>query len=60
MLYFELFTDIVVPGLAAILVTIIIFGGMQILVTGLVGEYVARVFEEVKKRPPYIVKEIIN
>ncbi len=59
-IFLKLFTDIVVPGLAAILVTIIIFGGMQILVTGLVGEYIARVFEEVKKRPPYIVKEIIN
>ena len=60
MLYLKLFTDVVVPGLTAILLTIVIFGGIQILLIGLVGEYIARIFEEVKGRPLYLVGEKIN
>lgn len=60
MLYLKLFTNIVVPGLTAILLSIVIFGGIQILLIGLVGEYIARIFEEVKGRPLYLVGEKIN
>lgn len=60
MLYLKLFTNIVVPGLTAILLSIAIFGGFQILLIGLVGEYIARIFEEVKGRPLYLVGEKIN
>lgn len=60
MLYLKLFTTVVVPGLTAILLTIVIFGGIQILLIGVVGEYVARIFEEVKGRPLYLVGEKIN
>lgn len=60
MLYLKLFTDVVVPGLTAILLSIVIFGGIQILLIGLVGEYIARIFEEVKGRPLYLVGEKIN
>ena len=56
----KIFTDIVIPGFAALMVANIIFGGLQILFIGLVGEYIARIFEEVKERPLYIVKEIIS
>lgn len=55
MLYLKLFTTIVVPGLTAILLSIAIFGGFQILLIGLVGEYIARIFDEVKGRPLYFV-----
>lgn len=60
MLYLKLFTNVVVPGLTAILLSIVIFGGIQILLIGLVGEYIARIFEEVKGRPLYLVGEKIN
>jgi glycosyltransferase involved in cell wall biosynthesis len=60
MLYLKLFTDIPVPGLTAILLSIVLFGGMQIVLIGLLGEYVARIFEEVKGRPLYLVDETIN
>lgn len=60
MLYLKLFTDIPVPGITAVIVTIVIFGGAQILLTGLVGEYVARIFEEAKRRPLYVVAETRN
>ncbi len=60
MLYLKLFTDIPVPGLTAILLTIILFSGVQILLIGIVGEYIARIFEEIKGRPLYIITETIN
>lgn len=60
MIYLKIFTDIPVPGVTAILLTIIIFGGAQLMLTGLVGEYVARIFEEAKNRPLYVISETRN
>lgn len=60
MLYLKLFTSIPIPGLTAVLLTIVIFSGVQILLIGVVGEYIARIFEEVKGRPLYLVAETIN
>jgi len=60
MLYLKLFTSIPVPGLTAILLSIVLFSGVQILLIGVVGEYIARIFEEIKGRPLYLVAETIN
>jgi polyisoprenyl-phosphate glycosyltransferase len=60
MLYLKLFTNIPVQGLTAILITIVIFSGVQILLIGVAGEYIARIFEEIKGRPLYLVAEKIN
>jgi dolichol-phosphate mannosyltransferase len=60
MLYLKLFTNISVPGLTAILLSIVIFSGVQIFLLGLVGEYIARIFEEIKGRPLYLIAETIN
>jgi polyisoprenyl-phosphate glycosyltransferase len=60
MLYLKLFTDTPIAGLTAILLSIVIFSGVQILLIGVAGEYIARIFEEVKKRPLYLVAETIN
>lgn len=60
MLYLKLFTNIPIAGLTAVLLTIVIFSGVQILLIGVVGEYIARIFEEVKGRPLYLVAETIN
>jgi dolichol-phosphate mannosyltransferase len=60
MLYLKLFTNIPVPGLTAILLSVVIFSGVQIFLIGVVGEYIARIFEEVKGRPLYVVAETIN
>jgi len=49
-----------VPGYATIVVAIMFFGGIQLLAIGVVGEYVGRIFHEVKKRPPYIIEEKIG
>jgi polyisoprenyl-phosphate glycosyltransferase len=60
MLYLKLFTSTPIPGLTAILLSIVLFGGVQILLIGVVGEYIARIFEEIKGRPLYLVAETIN
>ena len=60
MLYLKFFTSIPVPGLTAILLSIVLFSGVQILLIGVMGEYIARIFEEIKGRPLYLVAETIN
>lgn len=60
MLLLKAFTNTPVPGLASIIITIAFFSGIQLFVIGLVGEYVARIFEESKGRPLYIVDKKIN
>jgi polyisoprenyl-phosphate glycosyltransferase len=60
MLYLKLFTTTPVLGVTAIVLSIILFSGVQILLIGVVGEYIARIFEEIKGRPLYLVAETIN
>ena len=45
-----------VSGWTTIVVTMMFFFGMQMLFTGIIGEYIGRIFEEVKQRPVYVVK----
>ena len=45
----------VVPGWTSIMVLVGIVGGIQLIVLGVIGEYIARIFDEVKHRPLYIV-----
>jgi glycosyltransferase involved in cell wall biosynthesis len=49
-----------VPGYATIVVSIMLFAGMQLISIGIVGEYLSRVFDEVKQRPNYVVAEIAD
>lgn len=46
------------PGFATIVVSIFFLAGMQLIMTGVIGEYVGRIFEEVKRRPLYIVRRV--
>lgn len=45
------------PGWATIVTAISFFGGLQLFALGVVGEYIGRVFDEVKHRPHYIIDE---
>jgi dolichol-phosphate mannosyltransferase len=49
-----------VPGWASTIIAIMFLGGTQLLAIGLLGEYIASLFIETKKRPLYIIKEKIN
>lgn len=50
-------TYIDVPGFTTIVILILFIGGLQMLLLGIVGEYIARIFADLKARPPYIVEE---
>lgn len=56
----KLIIGIDVPGYATIIVLILLLGGMQLLCIGIIGEYVGKTFEQSKKRPIYIAKEILD
>jgi dolichol-phosphate mannosyltransferase len=43
------------PGWASLAVIVLMFGGIQLIVLGIIGEYVSRIFDEVKRRPHFIV-----
>ena len=53
----RLFTDHAVPGWASTTLPIYALGGVQLLSLGLVGEYVAKIYMEVKRRPRYLVEQ---
>ena len=59
-LYLRLFTTYYVSGLTAVIALIVILSGVQILIMGVMGEYIGRIFEESKKRPLYIVESVKN
>ena len=52
------FTDIAVPGTAGIIITVSFFSGIILLTLGITGIYIARIFEEVRGRESYIIKDI--
>ena len=47
-------------GITTILVMVLFFGGIQLLSISILSEYIAKILEESKKRPKFIVKKIIN
>ena len=48
------------PGWVSTLIIIIFFGGVQLFMLGIIGEYIGILFDEVKNRPQYIINELIN
>jgi polyisoprenyl-phosphate glycosyltransferase len=47
----------VVPGWASLIVAVCFLGGIQLMILGVMGEYIARIYDEVKNRPLYLVME---
>lgn len=55
-----LITGIDVPGYASLMVVILFIGGIQLFFLGLMGEYIGRIYKEVKNRPIYVVDKALG
>ena len=58
-LYVRLTTDEVPSGFTSVILLIILFGSIQFMFLGILGEYILRVFFQVKKRPLFIIDKIV-
>ncbi|MBB3223749.1 glycosyltransferase family 2 protein [Pseudoduganella umbonata] len=54
----RIFTDDAVPGWASAVIPMYLLGGVQLLSLGIIGEYLAKVYESTKKRPRYHVEAV--
>ena len=54
------FMGFVIPGWTSTVLPLYLFGGIQLMFLGIIGEYIGKIYMEVKKRPSYIVKEMYN
>ena len=52
--------ELVPPGLTTIIILVLFMGGIQLLCLSIIGSYLAHIYDEVKRRPPYIVESILN
>lgn len=52
--------EVVIRGWPSLLITVIFFGGIQLFTIGLLGEYVAKIYRETKRRPVYIIRDMIG
>jgi dolichol-phosphate mannosyltransferase len=48
------------PGWASTVAIILFLGGVQLLSTGVLGEYIGSIFDESKRRPEYVVEELVK
>jgi len=56
----KIFYGFPVPGLSALVIIVLLIGGVQLIMLGVIGEYLWRNVDETKKRPPFIVDEIFS
>lgn len=58
-LYGKLFMNTAIPGWASSVIPIYFLGGIQLLSIGVVGEYLAKIYMETKRRPRYVIERLI-
>ena len=56
----KLFTQEALPGWASQIVCTLLLGGIQLISLGIIGEYIGRIYDEVKGRPLYITREVLR
>jgi len=59
-LWVRLFTNQAVPGWASTVLPLYFIGGVQILCMGVIGEYLGKIYQEVKRRPRYIIEKLVG
>lgn len=59
-IYVKFLTDTAVAGWTSVLIVVLLLGGMQLVGIGVIGQYIARIFEEAKQRPLYLVEESVE
>jgi len=60
-LILKLFTNLIpVLGWASLMIAVMFFGGLQLFFIGILGEYICLIFDEVKNRPLYLIKETVG
>lgn len=59
-LFLVLINGVVLPGYASLFVAIIFLGGAQLIGLGVLGEYIGRIYAESKRRPIYLVQQIVK
>ena len=52
--------DLVPSGFTTLIILILFLGGIQLLCLAIIGAYLAHIYDEVKRRPPYLVRSILN
>ena len=59
-LYLRFFTDKTIQGWTSLMIALLFLGGIQLITLGIIGEYIGRISDEVKKRPAYLIRETVN
>ena len=59
-LWLKLVLRAIVPGMAATVIILLFFSGVQLIATGIIGEYIARIFNESKHRPLYVIMDRVD
>jgi len=59
-LYLKLFTTSTVTGWASMMAVNLFFNGVVLMMLGIIGEYIGRIYDEAKGRPLYVVREELN
>lgn len=59
-IYLKIYTEATIQGWTSLMIAVLFLGGIQLITLGIIGEYIGRISDEVKQRPPYIIEKTQN